>query len=474
MPLPRKLTLIALVLAVPLQARATPHLWQDGVAKAKVEKPEKGSPSTATLPDFTKLAQRAMGAVVAISTVEQKDPGEDPIKDLLDPKKSDSQKGLGSGFFVNSEGYIVTNAHVVEGATKITVTARVEGHNREFPVRVIGYDRPTDVGLLKVDAESGVVFPTLPLGDSDELQVAEWVAAVGNPYGLAHSVTVGVVSYKGRTDVAPAGRDGYYDYIQTDASINPGNSGGPLLNVRGEVVGIANAVNAVGQGIGFAVPINMAKQVLGALLEEGRVRRSWLGVTVEDLTPELARDLDLPPSLSGVVISEVAEGGPGAKAGLSSGDVITQFDGTRVDDAQKLRWLAATAGIGRAVTVAFQRGGKPQKAMATLALMPESQPTANVAQPVALGLLVREVDVPTARSEGMALPLGALVREVKPGSPAQRAGVQEGDVILKINDLNIHAPSTLVRAFNHVESGSVAKLVLRRRGETFFLALRKP
>lgn len=472
MPLLRTVA-VATVLFVGSQIDPAP-LWQEGLTRIKTEKTDKPSAPAATLPDFTKLAHRAMSAVVAISTVEQKDPGEDPIKDLLEPKKPDAQKGLGSGFFVNSDGYIVTNAHVVEGATKITVTARVEGHNREYPVRIIGTDRATDVALLKVEADDGEAFPTLPLGDSEELQVAEWVAAIGNPYGLAHSVTVGVVSYKGRTDVAPAGRDGYYDYIQTDASINPGNSGGPLLNVRGEVVGIANAVNAVGQGIGFAVPINMAKQVLGGLLKEGKVRRSWLGVTVEDLTPELARDLELPASLSGVVVSDVVEGGPGARAGLRSGDVITQFNGTRVDDAQRLRWLAATAGAGKSVGLAYQRGGKAERTNATLAVMPESEPTTSVPQPVMVGLVVREVDVPTARSEGLALPLGACVREVKPSSPAQRAGVQIGDVILKVNDLNIHAASTLSRAFNRVESGGLAKMVLRRHGETMFLALRKP
>ncbi|MBI5549718.1 MAG: trypsin-like peptidase domain-containing protein, partial [Deltaproteobacteria bacterium] len=316
MALSRLVVAVVALLAAP-GAASPGSLWEEAVTPTKAAKPEREHAERAsTLPDFNQLAQRATGAVVAISTVEQRDPGDDPIKDLLDPKKSESQKGLGSGFFVNSEGYIVTNAHVVEGATRITVTARIDGHNREYPVRVIGFDRPTDVGLIKIESENGEVFPTLPLGNSDQIQVAEWVAAVGNPYGLAHSVTVGVVSYKGRTDVAPAGRDGYYDYIQTDASINPGNSGGPLLNTRGEVVGIANAVNAVGQGIGFAVPINMAKQVLGSLLEEGRVRRSWLGVTVEDLTPEVARDLELSSSLAGVLVSGVVEGGPAARAGV--------------------------------------------------------------------------------------------------------------------------------------------------------------
>ncbi|HEY3452889.1 MAG TPA: trypsin-like peptidase domain-containing protein [Myxococcales bacterium] len=456
-------------------------LWEEGVQHTKASSEAAASKEgrdhaekATTLPDFTRLAEHAMGAVVSISTLEQKEPSDDPIKGLLDPHKGEAQKGLGSGFFVNAQGYIVTNAHVVEGASQVKVTVRVDGHHREYPVRVVGFDRATDVALLKIEAQDGEAFPTLPLGNSDELQVAEWVAAVGNPYGLSHSVTVGVVSYKGRTDVAPAGHDGYYDYIQTDASINPGNSGGPLLNARGEVIGIANAVNAVGQGIGFAVPINMAKQVLGELLDEGRVRRSWLGVTVEDLTPEVARDLDLPPSLAGVLVSAVVEGGPGAGAGLRSGDVITEFNGVAVDDAQRLRWLAATAGIGKTVSLAWQHSGHASKGSARLAAMPEAEPTTKGPQPIALGLLVREVDVPKARKENLALPLGACVREVKPDSPAQKAGLKEGDVILKVNDQNIEAPGGLNRALSRVESGGFARLVLRRNGETLFLAMKKP
>jgi serine protease Do len=459
---------IGLAAVLPLAAQAVP-LWQE----AGVKGPARAEKSTA-LPDFARMVQRASPAVVAVSTLQRSEKGDDPIKDLLDPHKSDDQKGLGSGFFIHSDGYLVTNAHVVEGATKLTVTALVNGRSRDYFGRVIGTDRQTDVALIRIDPEDGESFATLSLGDSDELQVAEWVAAIGNPYGLAHSVTVGVVSYKGRTDVMPAGHDGYYDYVQTDASINPGNSGGPVLNGRGEVVAIANAVNAVGQGIGFAIPINMAKHVLPSLFQEGRVRRSWMGVTVEELTPEVARNHRLSKEQSGVLVSEVVDGAPGAKAGVKVGDVITSFNGSQVDDAQRLRWMAAVGGAGRSVPVTVLRGGRTEQLTLQLAPMPEAEPIASVPQPLELGMVVREVDVPIARSAGLALPFGAAVREVKPGSAASQAGVQRGDVILKVDDAEVNTPAALTRAIGRVDSGTVVRLVLRRGEQTVFLGLRKP
>ncbi len=465
----RCFALVWILLSLPLMSRAAP-LWQETSAKSTSRAEKAG-----TLPDFTKMAQRSTAAVVAVATLQHGSKGDDPIKDLLDPHKSEEdQKGLGSGFFIHPDGYLVTNAHVVEGASKLTISAMVNGRQREYFGRVIGADKPSDVALLKVDPEDGETFATLPLGDSDELQVAEWVAAIGNPYGLAHSITVGVVSYKGRTDVMPSGHDGYYDYVQTDASINPGNSGGPLLNSRGEVVAIANAVNAVGQGIGFAIPINMAKQVLMPLFREGRVHRSWMGITVEDLTPELARRLRAPKDLTGVVVSEVVDGAPGAKAGLKVGDVITAFNGVRVDDAQRLRWMSAVSGAGHQVPVTVQRGSRVEQLKLELGTMPDPEPATTVPQPIEMGMLVREVDVPTARSAGLALPFGAAVREVKPGSAASRAGVLQGDVILKVDDAEVNTPGTLARAMARLDSGTTARLVLRRGEQTVFLGLRKP
>lgn len=457
------LLVTSLLTLVPLGAHAK-QLWQDAPAR-------KGSKAQ-SFPDFARLAKQSVGAVVSISTLQPTE-GDDGLKDLLGDSRDESQKGIGSGFFVHPAGYLVTNAHVVENATEILVTVQVaEGKTEEYPARVIGSDGPTDVALLKVEADRP--FPILKLGDSDRLEVAEWVAAIGNPFGLSHSVTVGVVSFKGRTDVTPAGREGYYDYIQTDASINPGNSGGPLLDAWGAVVGIANAVNASGQGIGFAIPINMAKHVIDPLMEHGQVQRSWLGITVQDITPEVARVLKLPGPMQGVVVSDVVEGSPGAEAGLRVGDLITEFDGQRVNDAHRLRWLASIAGVGRAVPLVARREGKDVKLTARLAALPIAAPAENIRQPIEWGLVVRSVDVPTARAQGLALPFGARVQEIKKGSVAAKAGVKPGDVILKVDDYAIRIPRMLPSALQRVEDGSVARLVVRRDGETVFLTLPKP
>ncbi|MFN7131223.1 MAG: trypsin-like peptidase domain-containing protein [Myxococcales bacterium] len=462
MPPLKSLLIAALVVLVPLHASAK-GLWQDAPAR-------KGQ-KLQTLPDFTRLAHDAMGAVVSISTLQPTE-GDESLKDLLGEARDESQKGIGSGFFVRPDGYIVTNAHVVENATEILVSVQRNGRLEEYPARVIGSDAPTDVALLKV--ESDRPFPTLPLGDSDKLMVAEWVAAIGNPFGLSHSVTVGVVSFKGRTDVTPAGREGYYDYIQTDASINPGNSGGPLLDSHGAVIGIANAVNASGQGIGFAIPINMAKQVLEPLMRNGQVQRSWLGITVQDITPEVARVLGLPGAVTGVVVSDVVEGSPGHKAGLQVGDLITEFNGQQVNDAHRLRWLASIGGVGTDIPLVARRGGKTAKFHATLAALPNAAPAEDIPQPIEWGLVVRSVDVPTARTQGLALPFGARVQEVKPGSSAAKAGLKPGDVILKVDDYAIRVPRMLSRALQRVDEGSISRFVVRRAGETVFLNLPRP
>lgn len=455
---------IGAFLVVPAVSHAIP-LWQEASAGARVEK-------ASSLPELSPIATKAMSAVVSISTVQAAESSQETAQSFLDPE-DESQKGLGSGFFVHPAGYLVTNAHVIEDVTGVRVSLRIDGVTREYPARVVGADPPTDVALLKVEADRED-FPILPLGDSDALGVADWVVAIGNPYGLSHSVTVGVVSYKGRTDVMPAGRDGYYDYLQIDASINPGNSGGPILNTRGEVVGIANAVNAVGQGIGFAIPINMAKQVLMPLLTEGKVARSWLGISVEDLSPQMLRGLGLPPTLAGVMVSEIVRGAPGEQAGLKVGDVITSFDGVRVNDAQRLRWLAAVGGAGREAQVSLNRQGHAVHLMVSLAPMPNDEPQVSWAQPDDVGLVVRRVDVPTARTAGLALPIGAQVSSVKQGSAAEGAGLKKGDVLLKVDEHTIYAPDALSQALAKVRRGETVRLVVRRGAETLFIAMRRP
>jgi S1-C subfamily serine protease len=317
------------------------------------------------LPELSRLARSALPAVVGVLTTQEERTGPaegDPMKDLLDRFRGEGvRKGIASGFIIDPQGFIITNAHVLEGASRVQVELGDE--QERLPARVVGRDEPTDVALLKVEA--GRTLAALPLGDSDQIQIAEWVMVIGNPFGLAHSVTVGVVSHTGRADIAPQGHDGYHDFIQTDASINPGSSGGPLVNLRGEVVGIATAINATGQGIGFAVPINMAKGILQQLREQGHVVRSWMGVSVREL-----RHAALEGGGRQVVVTDVVSGGPAASSGLKVGDVITGLDGQHIPSAARLRWYVSTAGVGRKVSLTVRRGGAERSLRVELAELP--------------------------------------------------------------------------------------------------------
>jgi serine protease Do len=357
--------LAALLTATPDGARSGP-LYRKARATEVRPAEQKDTPSRGGLPELSEVAQQVLPAVVGILTTQgaaDAPAAGDPLKDFFDHFKRDgARKGLATGFLIHPDGFIVTNAHVVEGAARVEVEL---GEDEErVPARVLGRDEASDIALLKVDA--GRPLPVLSLGDSDRLQIAEWVMVVGNPFGLSHTVTLGIVSHTGRADVVPAGRDGYYDFIQTDASINPGNSGGPVVNLRGEVVGIATAINATGQGIGFAVPINMAKEIVGQLREHGQVVRSWMGVSVRELRPKSGG----PVRGREVVVTDVVMGGPAATSGLEVGDVITAFDGRRVPSAARLRWYVATAGVGRAVSMSVRRGVAEQLLTVELCELP--------------------------------------------------------------------------------------------------------
>lgn len=323
------------------------------------------------MPALTELVKNARPAVVSIAVEEvgrQPMLHGDPFPDFFDGFSGPSE-GLGAGFVIHPSGLIVTNAHVVERAQRIKVTLEDQGFSHTLEARILGTDSETDLALLKVDTDHPL--PVLPLGDSDEVEIADWVVAIGNPFGLSQTVTVGIVSHKGRTDVTPQGRQGYFDFIQTDASINPGNSGGPLLNLHGEVVGINNAVNASGQGIGFAVPINMAKKVIPQLARHGKVMRSWLGISIEDPTLELANQLGLREP--GVLVTAVTPDSPAEQAGLRAGDVIVRFDGRPVRGAGALRWEVACTEAGSRVSLHVMRNGKVIRLEAVLRPVPGEQ-----------------------------------------------------------------------------------------------------
>ncbi|MFE8601160.1 S1C family serine protease [Archangium violaceum] len=306
---------------------------------------------------LSQVARSAMPAVVSITTVQ---PGT--------TADGEQQKGIGSGVLIHPDGYILTSAHVIEGAEGISVSVLSErGYPEEYPAELVGEDERTDFALLKIDA--GRKLPVLKLASASRVDVGDWVVVIGNPFGLTHSVTAGVVSAKGRTDVTPNGRDGDFDYMQVDASINPGNSGGPVLDVHGDVVAIANAVNVAGQGIGFAIPVDIAKAVVPHLQKYGRVRRGWMGVSVLDCSPDAIEAYGL-ANARGVVVSEVTDGGPASRAGLQVGDVIEGLDTGKVERAAKLRWQVAARGVGRSVVLRVRRGERPLKLRVRLEELP--------------------------------------------------------------------------------------------------------
>jgi serine protease Do len=336
------LTACALV-ASPVGARAEGH-----EAKQRRVSSERSA--------LVQVARAAIPAVVSITTQEHPDAA------------GEAQKGIGSGFIISSDGYVLTAAHVVDDAASFTVTLLdPRGWPEELPATLVGSDPLTDCALLKLKTDRKLPF--LALGSAQEVDVADWVVVIGSPYGLDRSVSVGVVSAKGRTDIIPGSRTSFVDFIQTDAAINPGNSGGPMLSLDGKVVGIANAVNTTGQGIGFAIPVDVARAVVEELRLHGRVKRGWLGLSVVDLTPDVARTVGR-QSYSGVVVSEVVSGSPAQRAGLRAGDIILEVDRTPVQRAQALRWKVAQASLGSTLRVRITRAGHP----AMLAVTPISMP----------------------------------------------------------------------------------------------------
>jgi serine protease Do len=421
---------------------------------------------------FSKLSEKLRPAVVNISTtMVMKQPmlrgrpspfGEqDPFRDFWEkffggqlPQEFET-KSLGSGVIINKEGYILTNNHVVENAKEIMVTLYSE---KDYPAAVIGRDKRADLALIKVDAKEDL--PVAPLGDSDRLKVGEWVLAIGNPFGLSETVTVGIVSAKGRV----IGAGPYDDFIQTDASINPGNSGGPLFNFLGEVVGINTAIVTTGQGIGFAIPINMAKEILPQLKEKGRVIRGWLGVTVQRITSQLAKSFGLKEE-RGALVSQVFKGSPAEKAGIKSGDVILEFDGKKVKDFGELSRIVASTQVGKTVPIKIFREGKMLTLQATIAELEERGEVAEVPIQKTLGITVQDLTPEIARALGLEDTTGVVVAQVEKGSPADRAGINRGDVVQEVNHQLVESVDDFYRAMDKAK-GQESILLLVRRGET--------
>jgi len=338
------------------------------------------SPSTANgAPELTKsgplsfspIAKQADPSVVTIATIGEE---VEALPGFSPRRRRREIKGLGTGFVIDKDGTVLTNNHVVEGADVITVKL---ADDREYPGKLVGRDARTDVAVVRLDAKDHPSFQPLPLGDSDKTEVGDWTVAIGNPFGLSHTVSAGIISAKGRTrDDVPLDPTGFYNFLQTDASINPGNSGGPLLNLHGEVVGINTAIRGGGaQGIGFAIPINMVKQLLPMLLRDGHVTRSGLGIRIRDVRELAAEDraeLKLTDD-KGAVIEFVDPRNAADNAGLKPGDVIVEFEGQPIDRGSALPWLASTAGVGKTVTLRVLRQGKAFDLKVTLGELKESE-----------------------------------------------------------------------------------------------------
>jgi len=370
------LVLVALGLGFLLHAVLTEEpLWLGQAAKTA---PPPGLAAGDLQSAFVAVADKVRPAVVNIGTVQlsrgrrpfgfdQPFPDDPFFRDFFrdffgkGPRGEFRQSSLGSGVIFDRRGYILTNFHVIKGADEITVRF---SDKHEVRGRIVGSDPKTDLAVVRIQVEEKMAVAAL--GDSDRLRVGEWAIAIGNPFGLDQTVTVGVISATGRSDVGIAT---YENFIQTDASINPGNSGGPLVNLRGDVIGINTAIVASGQGIGFAIPVNMAKRIIEQLIEKGRVARGWLGFSLQPLTAELAQSLGA-KSGEGALVASVSSGGPAAKAGLQQGDLILTYDGSKVDDPQHLQRLIAESQIGKTVSLTYLRKGKSGQAQAKVEEMP--------------------------------------------------------------------------------------------------------
>jgi len=413
---------------------------------------------------FVAVAERASPSVVQID-VTARDERADVLSRFFGHAGGDQAiaRGMGSGVVFTSDGAILTNNHVVEEALTINVRLR---DGRYLPARLVGRDPATDLAVVKVDA-TGLV--QAKLADSELARVGEWVVAIGSPFGLGYTVTAGVLSAKGRGGL---GMNDIEDYLQTDASINPGNSGGPLCNLQGEVIGINTMIVGRGQGIGFAVPSNMAQRVATQILKTGHVSRSWLGLSVQDVTPEIAQVMHLSPG-AGALVNNVASDGPAFHANIRPGDVIASFGGRPVREGTDLVREAISHDVGQPVDLEIVRGGQHYSARVTLAERPEAPikpaPSQQQALPhQGLGLVVRDLAPQQAAQMGLAAKPLPIVTQVTPGSPADREGLRAGDVLV---DANGTAEPTSAQVADAARSGSL--LLRLKRGDAYRYAVLK-
>lgn len=401
---------------------------------------------------------------------------ESPLGDFFEPfnmPKKWKEQSLGSGVIVSSDGYIITNSHVVEKADEIKVTLY---DKEDYSGKIIGSDPKTDIAVIKISAKEDL--PAIKWGDSDGLQVGEFVLAFGNSFGLSHTVTLGIVSALGRANVGIAD---YEDFIQTDAAINPGNSGGPLVNVKGELIGINTAIfSRTGgyQGIGFAVPSNMTKSVMSQLIKEGKVTRGWLGVTIQDVTSELAGEFGLKES-TGAIITDIFSGSPAEKSGMKRGDIIIEVEGKAIKNVVSLRNMIAQSKVGSRLKLKVIRDGKTipfeiaivEFPSETAEITSQQQPEKAVKDENSLaGFRVMDITDEIAKQLGLSNnEKGVVIVSVAPGSASEEAGLKKGDVVQEINKKRVVSLSDFNKAVSHLREGDMVLLFINRSGKKFYV-----
>ncbi len=432
---------------------------------------------------FSQLAQDARPGVVNIRTVKTIKGGgrvfrhffgkpfggeRNPFEDFFGPhqqnphQKDFKQRSLGSGFIIDKQGYIVTNNHVIENADQIKVKL---SNDKEFDAELIGRDPKTDLALIKIEGANGL--SPLSLGDSDNLEVGRWVVAIGSPFGLEQTVTAGIVSAKGRI----IGSGPYDDFVQTDASINPGNSGGPLINMDGEVVGINTAIIASGQGIGFAIPINLAKGIIDQLKNKGEVTRGWLGVGIQDLTPELAEYYGI-KTKKGVFVTQVFEGDPADKAGIKVNDIIIKIDDNKVSTGRELSSIIANTSVGKKTKITLVRDGKTKKLTVTLAKRDDEDQRVDKDSYDGdeVGIKVTDLTSDIAKRFGIDPgENGVLVADIKAGSLAENVDIRPGDIIKEINRERISDSSDFEKVMKSNKSSKTLNFLIKRRNAGFIV-----
>jgi Do/DeqQ family serine protease len=416
---------------------------------------------------FSNVSKKVTPSVVNISTISRKKiiqpffEANPLFEDFFGAPQTRRDKSLGSGFLISRDGYIVTNDHVVRDAESIQVKL---SNDKVYEAKVVGGDHKTDIAVIKINAAD---LPAAVLGDSDKLEVGQWAIAIGNPFGLDRTMTVGVISATGRSNM---GIETYENFIQTDASINPGNSGGPLLNVYGEVIGINTAIVAAGQGIGFAIPISMAKPILAQLIQKGSVSRGYMGVTIQPVTEDLAQSFGLKQA-KGALVNNVIKGGPADKAGIRQGDIITGLNGSEVRDPSHLQRLVAEAGVGKIAKISIFRDGKALGLSITLASA-DSAPKQQQRDERSGRQGEGEADLLGLTVENAEGGGGVAVVDAERSGVAAEAGIKRGDVIVSINNKRTATTAEYARAIQQAGRSGRLAILVRRGDASIYFALR--